>query len=57
VRVFFLGVDKLFDVGDKVVQVEHSNIESKALVWRLGRNLEGEWLWNFKHEKKMHYEL
>jgi hypothetical protein len=57
VRFFFLGLDKLFDVGDNVVRVEHSNIESKALVWRLGRNLEGEWLWNFKHEKKMHYEL
>jgi hypothetical protein len=57
VRFFFLGVDKLFDVGDKVVLVEHSNIESKGLVWRLGRNLEREWLWNFKHEKKMHYEL
>jgi len=57
VRFFFLGVDKLFDVGDKVVRVERSNIESKTLVWRLERNFEGEWLWNFKHEKKMHYEL
>ncbi len=57
VRFFFLRVDKLFDVGDKVVQVEHSNIEFKGLIWRLGRNLEGEWLWNFQHEKKMHYVL
>jgi hypothetical protein len=31
----------LFVVGDKVVRIEHSRVESKALVWRLGRNVDG----------------
>jgi len=39
----------LFVVGDKVVRVEHSGVESKVLVWRLGRKNDGKWIWNFEH--------
>jgi len=56
VRFFFPQIDVLFVVGDKVVRVKHSSIESKVLVWRLGRKNDGEWIWNFEHEKRMHYE-
>jgi hypothetical protein len=36
-RVFFIGIDKLFTVRDKVIRIEHTRVEFKALVWRLGR--------------------
>ncbi len=40
--IFFLPrIDVLFVVGDKVVRIEHYGVESKVLVWRLGRNVEG----------------
>jgi hypothetical protein len=41
----------LFGVGDKMVKITHLGVESKALVWRLGRNVVGKWLWNFEHEE------
>jgi len=56
VRFFFLVIDVLFTIGDKVVKVEHIEVESKFLVWRLGRKNDGKWLCNFKHKEKMHYE-
>ncbi len=40
-KSFFLEIEMLFVVGDKVVRIEHSRVESKALVWRLGRNVDG----------------
>jgi hypothetical protein len=54
-RFFFPRIDVLFVVEDKVVKVEHFGVESKVLMWRLGKKNDGEWLWNFEHEKKMHY--
>jgi hypothetical protein len=56
VRFFFLGINVLFTIGDKVVKVEHVGVEFKVLVWRLGRKNDGKWLCNFKHKEKMHYE-
>jgi hypothetical protein len=53
---FFLGINVLFVVGDKVIRIEHYGVESKTLVWRLGRNAKGSWLWNFEHDEKMQYE-
>jgi hypothetical protein len=43
----------LFVVGDKVVIIEHLGVESKALKWRLGRDANGKWLWNFEHKEKI----
>lgn len=51
--LLLLGIDVLFVVGDKVVRIEHYGVELKVLVWRLGRNVEGGWLWNFEHDEKM----
>lgn len=56
VRFFFLRIDVLCAIGDKVVKVEHAGVESKVLVWRLGRKNDGKWLCNFKHKEKIHYE-
>jgi hypothetical protein len=36
-----------------VVRIEHSKVESKALLSRLGKNIDGEWLWNFEHDEKV----
>jgi hypothetical protein len=44
-------------VADKIVKIEHSRMESKALVWQLGRNTDGEWLWNFEHDERIQYEF
>lgn len=38
VRFFFLGIDELFVVGNKVVKVKHIGEKSKALVWRLRKD-------------------
>ncbi len=51
IRFFFPGVDALFVVGDKMVRIEHSRVESKVVVCRLGRNVDGGWLWNFEHDE------
>jgi len=53
IRFFFLGIHNLFDGGDKVVKIEHSRVESKALIWRLGINVNRVWLWNLEHEEKV----
>jgi hypothetical protein len=39
------------------VRVEHTSGESRISVWRLGKYYEGEWMWNYEHEDKMHYSL
>jgi hypothetical protein len=57
VRFFLLGVGELFFVGDKVMWVEHTRKKFKILVLRLGKDFEGEWMWNFEHEDKMYYSL
>jgi hypothetical protein len=36
-----------------VVRIEHSRVESKALVWKMGKDADGEWLWNFEHDEKV----
>jgi hypothetical protein len=41
IRFFFLGIETLFAIGDKVVKIEHSRVKSKVLMWRLGRNVDG----------------
>jgi hypothetical protein len=56
VRFFFPRIDVLFVVEDKVVRVEHFGVESKVFMWSLGKKNDGEWPWNFEHEKKMRYE-
>jgi hypothetical protein len=56
IRLFLPRIDNLFIVGNKVVRVEHVGIKSKAFVWRLGRSLDGKWLWNFEHDDKVQYE-
>jgi hypothetical protein len=43
----------MFVVGNKVFEIEHFRVKSKALVWRLGRNAKRSWLWNFEHDEKM----
>jgi hypothetical protein len=45
VRFFFPRIDVLFDVWDKVVIVEHVRVESKVLVWRLGKKNGRKWLY------------
>lgn len=39
--IFFPIVDEFFVIGDKVVKVEHTNVESRTLVWKLGRYSKG----------------
>jgi len=53
IRFFFPRIDTLFVVHDKMVKIEHSRVKSKALVWRLGKDVNGRWLWNFEHEEKI----
>jgi hypothetical protein len=43
IRFFFLGINNFLFVGDKIIKVKHAGVESKALVWRLGKDVDGEW--------------
>jgi hypothetical protein len=52
IRSFLPCIDKLFASGDKVIKVEHVGVESKILVWRLGKKIDGKWRWNFEREEK-----
>jgi hypothetical protein len=55
-RFFILGIDVLFGISDKIIRTKHSGAKSKVLVWRLGRNTNGKWFWNFEHDERIHYE-
>jgi hypothetical protein len=35
VRIFMLGMEKLFQLGDKLVRVEHVGVISRLLNWKL----------------------
>ncbi len=48
VRLFILGVEDLFQVGDRLIRVEHSGSKSRLISWRIWRTPEGEW--KFQHE-------
>lgn len=56
VNFCILGIDVLFGIGDKIIRIKHLGAESKVLVWRLGRNINGKWFWNFEHDEKIQYE-
>jgi hypothetical protein len=53
VRFFIIGIDVLFAIGDKIIRIEHSGAESKVLFWRLGKNINGKWFWNFEHDERI----
>ncbi len=56
-RFFFPRIEELFVVKNKVEQVKHTWKKFRVLAWTLGKDFEGEWVWNFEHEGKMHYGL
>ncbi len=55
-RFILPRIDKLYASGNKVVKLEHTRIDSKVLVWRLGRKVDRKWKWNFEQKEKVHYE-
>jgi hypothetical protein len=48
VRLYILGVEDLFQVGDRLFKVEHSGSSSRLISWRIWRNQEEGW--QFQHE-------
>jgi len=56
IRFFWLGIES-YSLQDKVLWVQHTWEESRILIWRLAKDFEGEWMWNFEHEDNMHYAL
>ncbi len=53
VKFFIPRLESLFTISDKMVRIEHSRVESRALVWKMGKDTDGEWLWNFEHDEKV----
>ncbi len=43
VRLFIPGIEDLFQVGDRLIQVEHSGSRSRVISWRIWQTQEGEW--------------
>ncbi len=43
VRLFIRGIEDLFQVGDRLIRVEHSGSRSRLISWRIWRTQEGEW--------------
>jgi hypothetical protein len=42
VRLFIPSIENLFQVGDRLLQVEHSGSRSRLISWRIWRTKEGE---------------
>jgi hypothetical protein len=38
VRLYIFGVEDLFQVGDRLLMVEHSGSKSRLINWRIWRN-------------------
>jgi hypothetical protein len=43
VRLYILGVEDLFQVGDRLLRVEHSGSSSRLISWRIWHNQEAGW--------------
>jgi hypothetical protein len=43
VRLYIPGVEDLFQVGDRLLRVEHSGSRFRLISWKIWRNQEGEW--------------
>jgi hypothetical protein len=43
VRLYIPGVEDLFQVGDRILRVEHSGSRSRHISWRIWRNQEEGW--------------
>ncbi len=43
VRLYILGVEDLFQEGDRLLRVEHGGLRSRLISWRMWRSQEGEW--------------
>ncbi len=43
VRLFIPGIEDLFQVGDRLIRVQHSGSRSRLINWRIWRTQEGEW--------------
>jgi hypothetical protein len=43
VRLYIPGVEDLFQVGDRLLKVEHSGSSSRLISWRIWRNQEEGW--------------
>jgi hypothetical protein len=48
VRLYILSVEDLFQVGDRLLRVEHSGSRSRLISWRIWQNQEG--VWQFQQE-------
>jgi hypothetical protein len=48
VKLYILGVEDLFQVGDRLLRVEHSGSRFRFISWRVWRNQEG--VWQFQQE-------
>jgi hypothetical protein len=48
VKLYILGVEDLFQIGDRLLRVEHSGSRFRFISWRVWRNQEG--VWQFQQE-------
>jgi len=48
VKLYIPGVEDLFQVGDRLLGVEHSGSRSRLISWRIWQNQEG--VWQFQQE-------
>jgi hypothetical protein len=42
-RFYILGVENLFQIGDRIVRVEHSGTKSRFISWRVWRDSASKW--------------
>ncbi len=42
-RFYILGVEDLFQTGDRVVRIEHAGSRSRLISWRVWRDPEAKW--------------
>ncbi len=42
-RFYIRGVEDMFQVGDRIIRVEHGGMRSQMISWRVWRDIEQKW--------------
>ncbi len=56
-RLYIPGVEDLFQVGDRIVKVEHGGSRSRMICWRIWRGAEAKWQFQHKSADEQNFSL
>jgi hypothetical protein len=56
-RFYIPGVEDLFQVGDRIVRVEHAGSRSRLISWRVWRDLESKWQFQQESTDEQYFSI